>query len=193
MVWLATGGIALALVTAIVCSALVEVYRQLAEIRTALHLEDLPRSLALRPGELQAADIGLPATLSDEPEAIAVFLTTSCSTCLMVAEIFRGGAPSTVWFVIPHVDSQLSATLSGSSDRIVFDDDGAIAERAGLNVAPSVLTIRFGDVVRAHTVSSPRQVLSLVPSVLPRGREISEPRALFDERRTRTAEKLPAR
>jgi hypothetical protein len=169
MLWVVAGGVVLTLVVALMCSALVEVYRQLADIRASLHLEDLPRPLGFRPGELRASDIGLPATLAAEPEAIAIFMTTTCSTCLLVAEMFRGGAPATVWFVLPNGESELTTTLAASSERFVIDEDGAIAERAGLNVAPSVLTLRYGEVVRAHAVSTPRQVLSLVPAVMPRG------------------------
>lgn len=171
MLWaLAVAEIVVALLVVIACSGLVEAYRQLADIRAALHLEDLPRPLALRPGELRASDLGLPVDVEVEPEAIAIFLTTTCSTCLAVAEAFRGGAPSTVWFVIPNGATGLAATLAAADSRVVFDD-GSIADRAGLNLAPSVLTIRFGDVVRAHGVSSARQALSLVPAVTPRGTE----------------------
>ena len=168
----AAADVVLALIVALVCSAMVEAYRQLADIRASLHLEDLPRPMALRPGELRASDLGLPARLAEEPEAIAIFMTTTCATCLMVAEMFRGGAPATVWFVLPGRDSDLATTLAASSARFVLDEDGSIAERAGLNVAPSVLTLRFGEVVRAHAVSTPRQVLSLVPAVMPRTGEI---------------------
>lgn len=174
MIWLATGTVLLAATAAVMASALVEVYRQLAEIRVALRLDDLPMPLALGRGELTASAIGLPHELAIAPEAIAVFLTTTCATCLMVAEMFRGGSPGTVWFVVPQSDSDLATALEASSDRIVLDPDGAIAERAGLNVAPSVLTIRYGDVVRAQAVSSPRQVMSLVPAVTPRGSPLTE-------------------
>src|ERR1700674_1800252 len=107
MIFLAVGLAAVAVIVALMSSALVEVYRQLAELRRSLQLEDVPRPLALRPGEIDASALTLPARLANEPEAIAVFLTPSCATCLMIADTFRGGSPATVWFVIPETGASL--------------------------------------------------------------------------------------
>ena len=160
----------LALVVAACAAALVEVFRQLAELRSALNLEDQPTPLSLKAGELNVADIGLPDELVAEPKAIVVFLSTSCATCLTIAEAFRGGSPSTVWFVLPESPppSTLVEILADSAERVILDDGDAIATRLGLNVTPSVLTTSFGQITRAQAVSSGRQVLALVPTVFPR-------------------------
>ena len=159
----------MAFVVAVVCAALVEVFRQLADLRRAVNLDDAPRPLALRAGEVHVLDVGLPAALAKEPAAAVIFLSQKCATCLAVAEVFRGGAPASVWFVLPSppMPTTLLAMLRESAERVIVDDGDAIANRLGLNVTPSVLTIAFGEITRAEAVSTPRQALSLVPKVVP--------------------------
>lgn len=174
MIWLAITAAVLGLCVLLCSSALIEVFRQLSDIRSALQLEDTPRPLQLRRGELRAAEIGLPAHIETEPEAIAIFLSPTCATCLMIADVFRGGSPSTVWFVISEAGDRIIEALATSRERVVVDHGSRIAARAELNVTPSVLTIRYGEVVRAQSVSTPRQVLTLVPTVMRRGTKLDE-------------------
>lgn len=170
MTWfLLLGGIALAVPVALCCTALVEVFRQLAEIRRSLNLEDLPTPLALRNRGLDVKDIGLPAQLTEAPAAIVIVLSARCTTCLAIAEALRVGTPTSVWFVLPtppHPD-HLLRTLSQSADRIILDENEVIVDAIDLRVTPAVLTLSFGEITRAHAVSSPRQLMSLVPTVLP--------------------------
>jgi hypothetical protein len=171
-------GLALAIVVAVTAGAVIEVFRQLAALRVSLALDDLASPLDIKSGEFTASDIGLPRQLMDEPAAIAVFLSPKCGTCLAIAESFRSGAPDNVWFVLLGEDRFVPAkgtersrweALASAADRVVTDPTGSIASRMGLEITPAVLTLRFGEVVRGHAVSSPRQVTSLVPSALPRG------------------------
>jgi hypothetical protein len=170
MTWvLLAGGVLLACLVALCCAALVEVFKQLAEIRRSLGLEDMPIPLALKSRDLRVIDIGLPAELAQAPAAIAVFLSARCTTCLAIAEALRGGTPASVWFVLtspPHPD-HLLITLSESAERVIVDQDETIAGAIDLRVTPAVLTLSFGEITRAQAVSSPRQVMSLVPAVLP--------------------------
>lgn len=163
------GAAALAFVVAVVCAALVEVFRQLADVRRAVNLDDAPRPIDLRAGESRVLDVGLPSALAEEPAAIVIFLSQKCATCLAVAEVFRGGAPRTVWFVLPSppMPTTLLEMLRESSQRVIVDNDDTIANRLGLNITPSVLTVAFGIVTRAEIVSTPRQALSLVPKLFP--------------------------
>jgi hypothetical protein len=158
----------LAVVLAVVCAALVEVFRQLAEIRASLNLDDRALPLGLLNMDVSVTEIGLPEELATAPEVIVVFLSTKCATCLSIAEAFRGGAPSSVWFALQSDEAgltKLTAPLERSSDRIVADVGGKIASRIGLDVTPSVLTVQYGQIVRAQAVSSVRQVLAAVPVV----------------------------
>jgi hypothetical protein len=168
----AIGGSLLALVLASVCAAPVEVFRQLKELRVALDLDDLPLPLDLRGTEIRAADLGLHDGIASLPEAIIVVLSTKCATCLAIVQSFAGGAPSSVWFVLQTAEGEpasIGSVLSSSRERLLVDVGGRLCERVGIQVTPSVLTVRWGEVVRAQAVSSVRQVLSLVPVVSPIG------------------------
>lgn len=171
MTWIiALGGVALTLVVAVCAAALVEVFRQLAELRTVLNLQDQPTPIGLKAGEIHTDEIGLPAEIAQEPEAIVIFLSPKCATCLTIAEAFRGGSPATVWFVLPGspVPAMLVEALVDSAGRVIVDEDEAIADRIHLHITPSVLTTSFGAVMRAHAVSSARQVLGLIPTSVSR-------------------------
>jgi hypothetical protein len=171
-VLLAVAGVGFTLVLAIVCGALVEVFRQLADIRQAFDLDDEPLPLDLGRNGLRAAELGLPARIEGLPEAIVVFLSTKCAACASIAHLFSGGSPESVWFVVQaeHDAASLIETLERAGERLVVDIDGRMTAELGLEVTPSVLTVRYGEVVRAQAVSSPRQVLGLVPVVAPVGR-----------------------
>lgn len=170
MTLLIVPGIALAFVTSVCAAALVEVFRQLADLRSALNLEDEPIPLSLKGGEVTAEGIGLPSAIAREPAALVIFLSDKCATCLVIAEAFRGGSPATVWFVVPESPgaSALIDMLSDSLSRVVIDKNDAVADSLALRVTPSVLTTSFGEITRAQAVSSARQVLSMLPTVFPR-------------------------
>ena len=166
--WVLTiAAVGVALVVVVCCAALVEVFRQIDEIRRALNLQDLPTPLGLKAGDLRTSEIGLPQALADEPQAIVVFLSPKCTTCLAVAEAFRGGSPSTVWFVLSNTPrpTNLLAVLSDSVGRVILDENDRIADEIHLHVTPSVLSVSYGEITRAQAVASPRQVLGLVPTV----------------------------
>jgi hypothetical protein len=173
---LTVAGVVLSAVVVVTAAAMVEVFRQLKEMRTMLALDDLPVPLDLREAKIQPADLGLQALSPSVPQAIIVVLSAKCSTCVAIAQSFAGGAPSSVWFVIQAVGGSaedMITVLSSSRDRLVVDPDGRLCERIGLQVSPSVLTVRWGEVVRAEAVSSVRQVLSLVPVVTPIGSQVA--------------------
>lgn len=161
-------------------AALVEVFKQLAETRIALNLEDKPIPLGLKSGELRTDEVGLPPGVAREPRAIVVFLSEKCVTCLTLAEGFRGESPAKVWFVIPHSPppTMLMAMLESASDRVVIDEGDEITSRIGLNTTPMVLSVEWGTITRAQAVSSLRQLRALIPSVVPRqpaARVLDEP------------------
>jgi hypothetical protein len=172
VIWvLALGGVALTLLLVVCAAALVEVFRQLAELRRTLNLQDQAIPLNLKSGEFRTDEIGLPPELAVEPRSIVVFLSEKCATCLTIAEAFRGGSPATVWFVLPSPPEPvgLLATLADSARRVVVDEYDEIANRLGLHVTPAVLSISYGEITRAQAVASPRQVLGLIPTVTPLG------------------------
>ena len=144
----------LALVVAVCFAALLEVFRQLSDIRLVLNLQDEPTPIELRARGLNVEEMGLLLPLANEPKAIVVFLSTKCGTCLSIADAFRGGSPQTVWFVIADSPEapDIAAILSASGRRVMIDVGDATAERIGLSVTPSVLTVVFGTITRAQSV-----------------------------------------
>lgn len=170
MIWLlGLGGVVLAFVVTVCSAALVEVFRQLAELRSALNLQDEPIPIGLKTGERRTDEIGLAKEITREPKAIVVFLSPKCATCLSIADAFRGGSPGTVWFVVPSspAPTALIETLAESAERVILDENDEIANRLGLHVTPSVLTVSFGEITRAQAVGSARQVLGMIPTVFP--------------------------
>lgn len=149
---------------AVCCAALVEVFRNIAELRVALNLQDKPTAIKLDAIGARCDEVGLPESIAAEPSSIVVFLSPKCGTCLTIADAFRGGSPETVWFVLSGTpSSEIRAALVASAPRVVLDDDDAIANRLGLHVTPSVLTMTFGEISRAQAVASARQVLGMIP------------------------------
>jgi hypothetical protein len=147
------------------CGALLEVFRQLAEVRTVLSLDDQPKPLNLQGLDASLEELGMPSTIGKKPEEIVVFLSGTCATCLAIAEAFRGGSPDSVWFVVAAREThKVVAPLRSSGERLVVDQEGAIAARLGLEIVPTVLTLTYGGIGRAYAVGTPRQVMGLIPA-----------------------------
>lgn len=169
---LVLGTVLLALVVTLCCGALLEVFRQLAELRKVLSLDDQPRPLNLVRPEISLVELGVPSSIGVKAEEIVVFLSGTCATCLAIAEAFRGGAPESVWFVVAANEKhKVVVPLRSSSERLIIDPEGEIAARLGLEIVPTVLTLRFGAAVRAYAVATPRQVMSLIPTTPVVGRD----------------------
>jgi hypothetical protein len=170
LVLIAIAGTGLTLLVLTCCGALVEVFQQLEQVRTTIKLDDKPIPLELRSGGTSVTDLGLPPVLAEIPEMILIFLSSKCVTCKSIAHAFRGGAPERVWFIL-ETDAdgrkELSAALSTTESRIVWDKTGQIAKVAGIDITPSVVTLSYGAIVRAYAVSSAHQVFALIPTVLP--------------------------
>jgi hypothetical protein len=160
-----------AMVLAVVCGALVEVFRQLADVRTVLRLDDRPLPLQLERPDEDVTALGFPDELALLPEAILVFLSARCASCFSIAHSFKGGAPDSVWFVLEADGSdveKIREPLKQSAERIVVDRDGGLAHAVGVEITPAVVSLEYGRVSSARAVSSFRQVTSLVPAVTPR-------------------------
>jgi hypothetical protein len=85
----------------------------------------------------------------------------------MVADAFRGGAPDSVWFVIPAEDvegTRAFRSLAEATNRVIAEHDDGISDALGMDVAPAVVTVQYGVVQRALGVSTAKQVLALVPA-----------------------------
>ena len=164
-------GCILALLVTLCCGALLEVFRQLASVRTILKLDDRAMPLDLAGQGKSAAVVGIEVGLERLPESICVFLSSRCSTCRTIAAAFKGGPPANTWFIL-EVDNEsgrntMLGLLGASADRTVLDHNSVIAGALGLDVTPSIVSFDYGVVSRAYGVSSVKQVIDLLPSALP--------------------------
>ena len=162
----------LAAVIFIGLGALVELFRQVQQIRRHLDLDDRPTPLDL--GRLvgkPATTVGLPAELDRTRAAMVLFLTSKCATCRSIAAAFKGAVPLAMWVVVEPVsgdDADLFVEefrLLG--ERTVVDRGGRIADRLGLDVTPSAVLVDGGRLQRAETVPSSRQAFAMLPLVRP--------------------------
>ncbi|MGH8910292.1 MAG: hypothetical protein ACRD0K_28310 [Egibacteraceae bacterium] len=156
----------------ILLGALVELFKQVQQIRTHLDLVDRPSPLDLGKlrGELASA-VGLPASLDDAEAAMVLFLSNACATCRSIAAALRGAVPQTLWIVVEPVfrdDADLFVEefqLHGA--RTLVDQHGRIAGLLGLDITPSAIFIENGRMRRAQTVPSSRQLLAALPLARP--------------------------
>jgi hypothetical protein len=156
----------------ILLGALVELFRQVQQIRMHLDLVDRPTPLDLgkRQG-MPASAVGLPALLDDAQTAMVLFLSNTCATCRSIAAALRGAVPQTLWIIVEpvlHDDADLFVEeFQLRSERTIIDQHGRIAHQLGLDITPSAIFIQNGRLLRAHTVPSSRQLLSALPSTRP--------------------------
>jgi hypothetical protein len=157
--------IALGVLVFLLLGALVEMYRDLAQIREYSGLLDRPQAIEL--GERQGSrpsEWGLPPALDDERRALVMFLSDRCATCRTIVWSLNGTVPQHVVLVLEQGRDHggLLAGLSEDSDQVVVDRDHTIADRLQIQMSPSALVIEDGTLARAVTVPSVRQFESLV-------------------------------
>lgn len=160
----------LAAALATVCAAaLVEVFRQLAEIRNKLEIDDEALHLAFDVMELPR-DL-VPSALLTEPEGAMVFLHGGCGTCRIIADTVKDAPPDRTWFVIPAQDAAATASFMELVSRgvVILDQDSRLAERLRMDVAPAVISVQNGVAVSAAGLSTVRQLRKLLPGTSNRG------------------------
>jgi hypothetical protein len=160
----------LAVVVFVQLGALVELFKQVEQIRAELSLVDVPTELDLgRARGRPPSAFGLPTALDRQPGALVLFLSTKCSTCASIAAAFRGAVPLGMWIVVePIVDDEGDQFVEGfqlAGDRTQVDYGGRIADRLGLDVTPSAVMVADGRMEQARTVPSSRQAFAMLPQV----------------------------
>jgi hypothetical protein len=150
--------------------ALIELFRQVQQIRIAMDLEDrrMPLSLGKAQG-VPASAVGLPEQLDGARAAMVLFLSNKCATCHSLAAALRGAVPMTMWIVVEPVfgdDAEpFVEEFQLAGERTLIDRGGQISGRLGLSVTPSAIFIEDGRLHRAETVPSSRQLFSMMPVV----------------------------
>lgn len=160
--WVLIGLALLSVAMSSICfAALVETFKQLAEIRSSLDIDDAPLELTIEHADLRGQ---IPAAAAGLASALLVFLHGRCGTCRLVADAYGAAPPPGVWFVIPREDAHASKGFEAllSSGQVILDDDEALADALRLDVAPAVVTVADGQATSAHGISTLRQVTKLV-------------------------------
>lgn len=156
----------LAILVALMFGALVELQRQLIQVRELAGFVDDSRHLKINlSGSLD--DIAARVPELDRTalgnRSVIFVLSTSCSTCEDMAEALSQ-TRSTGWVAfIQASSSEEAATWIRRFDadlgpNFVFDDGGQVAAYLGVNVTPAAIRFEGDNPVSAATVPSIRQL-----------------------------------
>jgi hypothetical protein len=190
--WIVSSALlAVAILSATEGFVIYELIHQLAQIRRRLDLDDEPvvQSLGTQIGQpvpLSLAQALEPAVQA--PSLFAVFVTTDCSTCHLVAGGARGllvGLPSdvAVRFIVQarqaedaelfKVDTDLPAEL------MVVDEEARLGQELELRMRPLTVLIRDGRLTEAAVVRNPEQLRKFIQGWTPREEEVRDTASQF--------------
>jgi hypothetical protein len=151
---------------------LVEMVKQVAQLRQRVDLDDNPMPVSL--GSRAGADFARVDLIDGRP-AIVVFLSAECSSCKEVGSAIAGmpariGELVRVLPVIEGidqiaVDDFLRETLL-SNREVVVDFERELAHDVGLTLRPAAVLVRNGAMVEAAAVRTGHQMKVLVEKVV---------------------------
>lgn len=160
--------IALGVLVFLLLGALVEMYRDLAQVREYSGLLDRPVPVEIgdRKGT-RPSEWGLPSSLDTERRALVMFLSDTCATCRTIVTSLNGTVPDHVVLVLEPgakgaTGEYVAPIAAAGSNRVVIDLDRSIAERLQIQMSPTALVIENGTIDHAITVPSVRQFDALV-------------------------------
>lgn len=155
-------------VAVVTCAAVVELFRDLDQVRQLSGYVDTPGELDL-PSALGRGlpELGFPVGWADLDGLVAV-LSPTCAMCYALGEhLARNPAPAArVLFTngSQRDHHRFCADTGLAPDGVLFDDGGRIADALGLRLSPAALVVEAGVVARAASVPSPRALRSLLAS-----------------------------
>jgi hypothetical protein len=162
----------LALLVFVLFGALLELYRDVRQLRDVAGILDRPLNVDVGPVTgTRPSTHGLPAALDSAASAIVLFLSERCGTCRSLAAGFEKPLPVGLWVVLEARDVPSAAaflesyglTAVTSDRRVVVDVAGEIAGRIGLNTTPVGFRVENGVLTSATTVPSSRYLTSILP------------------------------
>jgi hypothetical protein len=163
----------LSLLVFVLFSALVELFRDVRQIRDALGILDRPLSIDIgSAADTAPSNHGLPPQLDEAHSALVLFLSERCATCRIIATTLGGALPTGLWIVVEATNNQTAAEFIDThglrprlaDGRVIIDPAGAIAGRLGLNTTPVAYRIEKGVLKDASTVPSIRYLSSIIPT-----------------------------
>jgi len=162
----------LSLLVFVLLGALLELYRDVRQLREAAGILDRPLSVDIGPLVNTApSKYGLPEALDSTASALLLFLSERCLTCRVIASSLAQSLPPGLWVVAESRNAQaaekfLEVTNLRTDDRVTLDVEGKIAARLGINTSPVGFRIESGRFVSATTVPSVRYLFSILPAPL---------------------------
>jgi len=162
----------LALLVALLFAALVEMYRDIRQVRDALGILDRPLNVDI--GEAAGArpsQFGLPRALDSAGSALVLFLTERCATCHTVAAGLPKPLPPALWVVFEARSEESAAALLErfgltefvAHGHVITDVEGEITGRLDLHIAPAGFRVEDGFFTYATSVPSTRYLKSILP------------------------------
>lgn len=165
----------LALFVAVLFGALVEMFRDVRQIRDALGILDRPLGVDLgQVAGTRPSSHGLPPELDTQHRALVLFLSERCETCRALAAGLTRPLPNGLWVVLEAHDAASAAQFAEAyglaDERSTIDVDGAIAGSLGLRTSPVGFRVEHGVLASATTVPSARYLTSILPEPVRLGR-----------------------
>jgi len=162
----------LALLMFMLFGALLEMYRDVRQLRDVAGILDRPLSVDI--GRVQGtvpSGYGLAPALDAASAALILFVSETCSTCRVLAASFDTSLPAGLWIVVEARSAEsasafLASTSLGtlsSTGRVAVDVAGQIAGRLGLDTTPVGFRVENGRLVSATTVPSVRYLSTILP------------------------------
>ncbi len=165
--------VALALLVFALLGAVVELYRDVRQLREVAGILDRPLNVELGPvAGTRPSDYGLPHALDHMSTAVLLVLSDRCGTCHALAAHLAAGFPAGMWLLLEARSRESAAEFLNTyrlapermGGRMIVDEAGRIAERLGLRTTPVGFQIESGRIAKATTVPSVRYMTSLVPN-----------------------------
>jgi len=163
----------LALLLAVFFGALLEMFRDVRQLRDALGILDRPLSVDIGAAAGTRPSIhGLPRALDSAAAAIVLFLSDRCETCRALAAGVAKPLPENLWIVLEARSPDSAASFlsahglmpgAAPEERVVVDLAGEIAGHVGLNTTPICFRLQDGVLTHATTVPSSRYLTSILP------------------------------
>ena len=165
----------LAILVFVLFGALLELYRDVRQLRDALGILDRPLTIDIG-AVAQAAPsrFGLPPALDTAASATVLFLSDTCATCRVLAAALNAVVPPGLCIVMEARDAksaeQFLAAFGLHADApdgmVCVDGSRDIAKRLGLDITPAAFRVENGRLVSATTVPSARYLFSILPAPL---------------------------
>jgi hypothetical protein len=165
----------LALLVFVLFGALLELYRDVRQLRDVAGILDRPLNVDIGPVvATEPSRYGLPPALDSTGSALVLFLSETCSTCRAIAASFETFLPAGLWVVVEARSAESASAFVASnnlgamipSGRVCVDVAGQIAARLGLDTTPVGFRIENGLITSATTVPSVRYLSSVLPKPL---------------------------